>query len=151
MLLVFFVAIVVSDGNRCMWDLYRDKPISVLYGHHYRISNVAFNEGMHQVISLSCDKVWIITVMIIRRDEQTMKVWDTRMWKCIDTITDERTLIPENTISSVAFDEQRRCLVTCSNALSAWPVCCIALIHYSVHRLFVLWMRTKVKSAICFL
>lgn len=62
------------------------------------LTQIIVNDKDNQIISLGSDK--------------TVKVWDIRNHKCLQTLQDKEIYKLDNTIFSMAFDHQRKLLLT---------------------------------------
>ena len=71
-------------------------------------SQVAFHDAQQLLISCSVDK--------------TVKLWDMRMQRCLQTVADKTKYRPEDRLSAFAFDSHRGQLFTASTALRPWPL-----------------------------
>ena len=65
--------------------------------HMHPIAQVLFKPN-HQLISLSIDK--------------TIKIWDTRTFRCVQTLVDKQLRIKEDHFRSLAWDNERQSIVT---------------------------------------
>eukprot|EP00755_Sulcionema_specki_P020509 Sspe_Gene.72094::Locus_42912_Transcript_1_1_Confidence_1.000_Length_2699::g.72094::m.72094 len=68
--------------------------------HTHPIKQVLFKPN-HQLLSLSEDK--------------TVKIWDTRTFRCLQTIVDKQQRLPEDRFRCLAWDEKRKTIVTGSS------------------------------------
>ena len=89
-----------------LWHGSTGHKIGSLVGHTASISNVVVDSNLHQVVSLSTDK--------------TIKIWDLRTNRCVQTMEDENTYRPEDRISVMMHDPKRRQLVTGTTRLRSW-------------------------------
>lgn len=96
------------DRQIVIWNPYTQKAMNSLQGHNASIMDVLVNEGQHQLISLSVDKV--------------VKVWDIRNYRCMQTFTDKTEYKPEDRLTCMAFDTEGPALVLCSSTLNVLPV-----------------------------
>jgi WD40 repeat protein len=89
-----------------LWHGSTGHKIGSLVGHTASVSAVEVDANLHQVISLSTDK--------------TIKVWDLRTNRCMQTMEDENTYRPEDRISVMLHDPKRRQLITGTTKLRPW-------------------------------
>ena len=89
---------MVSDVN-----LHPYSKVGQLQGHSASVTQVWTDDNLNQLVSLSSDK--------------TMKVWDLRNNRCVQTFQDETHYRPENRISSLTYDNVRSRLVTATTRL----------------------------------
>lgn len=102
-------SIFVSAGverDVMLWHGSTGHKVGSLVGHTASVSNVVVDNNLQQVISLSTDK--------------TMKIWDLRTNRCIQTMEDENTYRPEDRISVMLHDSRRRQLITGTTKLRPW-------------------------------
>ena len=97
-----------TKKNREIFDPHRCANIASLVGHGSSVSRVLLNNPKHQLISVSIDKV--------------IKIWDTRTFRCLQTIHDTNNYQPENRITSAFYDENEKKLVTCSNQIVTYKL-----------------------------
>ena len=86
---------------RLVWDPFACVTIQTLIGHSAAIQDVIINSQNNQIISLAVDK--------------TIKVWDCRNFRCIQTLTDVESHRPENRFTSMLFDEKNNTLLAGTN------------------------------------
>ena len=91
-----------------IFDPHRCAKLQLLVGHTTSVSNVLMNEARHQIISLSSDKV--------------IKIWDSRTFRCLQTLHDTVGYQPDNRISALLFDDENKRLITCSSKVQSWPI-----------------------------
>jgi len=93
-----------------LWNPYTrtGKPFAQLTGHNASVCHVAFHDAQQLLISCSVDK--------------TVKLWDMRMQRCLQTVADKTKYRPEDRLSAFAFDSHRGQLFTASTALRPWPL-----------------------------
>jgi WD repeat-containing protein 49 len=91
-----------------LWNPYMKKPMATLLGHASPVVQVVVNDAQNQIISLGSDK--------------TLKVWDVRTHRCLQTLVDKQLHRPEDMLSALMFDHRNGCLVTASAHLSVWPM-----------------------------
>jgi WD40 repeat protein len=102
-------SIFISAGverDIMLWHGNTGHKVGSLAGHTASVSNVVVDNSLHQVISLSTDK--------------TIKIWDLRTNRCIQTMEDENTYRPEDRIAVLLHDPKRRQLVTGTTRLRPW-------------------------------
>lgn len=93
-----FIASCGVERDIMLWNPYTGTSIGVLTGHTASVQKVIVNDDDNQLISLSTDKV--------------IKIWDLRSNKCMQTIIDKEDYWPENRITSIMYNRDRRCIVT---------------------------------------
>ena len=77
-------------------------------GHTSSVTQLAIDEKSNNIISLSLDR--------------TVKVWDLRNHKCLQTIeAEEWPKYVDSNASCMTYDRRRRRLLTCSNRIVVWP------------------------------
>jgi len=91
-----------------IFDPHRCAKLQLLVGHSTSVTNVLMKAARHQIISLSADKV--------------IKIWDTRTFRCLQTLHDSVGYQPDNRISALLFDDDNKRLITCSSKLQSWPI-----------------------------
>ena len=91
-----------------LWNPYTLRQVAQLPGHNSSVQHVEVNDDCHQLITCSIDK--------------TVKVWDLRNLKCLQTMQDKTHSRPENRISALRYDPVRCQLLTASTTLRAWPM-----------------------------
>ncbi|CEP03071.1 unnamed protein product (mitochondrion) [Plasmodiophora brassicae] len=96
-----------SSRRITAWDPFRCREINSLSGHMAAVQQVVVNEDKNQIISLAVDK--------------TIKVWDVRNFRCMQTITDANHYRPENRISRLTWVKAHSCLLAATNRLDVWP------------------------------
>eukprot|EP00736_Rhodelphis_marinus_P000207 Rmarinus@m.16743 len=96
------------DRRVCLWNSFVRKPIAVLVGHAGPVKEVLINDALNHIVSLSVDK--------------TVKVWDLRSFRCVQTLRDPCCHLPRNETYAMLFDSQKQCLVTGGSYLGAWPL-----------------------------
>ena len=72
--------------------------ITIISWTYKSVSHVVMNETRHQIISLGFDKV--------------IKIWDTRTFRCLQTLHDTVGYQPDNRISALLFDNDNKRLIT---------------------------------------
>ena len=101
-----FIASCGLERNVLLFNPFTGKSVGTLAGHSASVCDVIVNEADNQLISLSMDKV--------------VKIWDIRSNKCMQTITDKTDYWPENRISAIAFNPQRKAIVTGATKLDSY-------------------------------
>ena len=101
-----FIASCGLERNVLLFNPFAGKRVGLLAGHSAPVCDVIVNEADSQLISLSTDKV--------------IKIWDIRSNKCMQTITDKTEYRPENRISAIAFNPQRKAIVTGATRLDLY-------------------------------
>jgi len=98
-----------------LWSPYthKPKPVAVLQGHNASVLHVAIHDDGFQLFTCSTDK--------------TLKVWDLRTHKCLQTIHDKTHYRPENKISAMKFDPVHMRLLTGTTKLRSWPLVKMAM------------------------
>ncbi|KAJ3336526.1 WD40 repeat domain 95 [Kappamyces sp. JEL0680] len=92
-----------------LWNPYvLSKPTGNLYGHNANIVNIVVNNEEGIIFSLSEDKM--------------IKLWNARNLMCVQTMVDKNAHRPENTITSIFYDNVNRQIVTGSGKLETWPL-----------------------------
>eukprot|EP00759_Apiculatamorpha_spiralis_P001100 PhF_6_TR10410/c0_g1_i2/m.16328 len=103
------VASCGADRVVNIWNPYMErKPIFTLEGHNAPLVSVTFNTKLHQILSLSEDKV--------------IKIWDIRTFRNLQTIYDKEVYYPENHLTAMAYDDKRASIVCASSSLRAFPL-----------------------------
>eukprot|EP01062_Namystynia_karyoxenos_P076890 TRINITY_DN7625_c0_g1_i1.p1 TRINITY_DN7625_c0_g1~~TRINITY_DN7625_c0_g1_i1.p1 ORF type:complete len:1468 (+),score=290.56 TRINITY_DN7625_c0_g1_i1:143-4546(+) len=97
-----------TERHVFIWNPYIAKPMHRLDGHHQPLVSICFNDAQHQLISLSVDKI--------------LKVWDLRTLKCLQTICEDATHTPEDTLSCLTFDARRGAIACASSRPTIFPV-----------------------------
>ncbi|WIA32779.1 hypothetical protein OEZ86_005963 [Tetradesmus obliquus] len=97
-----------ADRLLVLWNPFSSRPLGQLAGHVAPLVAVAVNEREHQVISAAADK--------------TIKVWDLRNQRCLQTLQDRATHSPEDTLTALAYSPSRKLLVSAAYSLRAWPL-----------------------------
>jgi len=80
-----------------LWSPFVSKPVGSLIGHASSIQQVLTNERQNQIVSLGSDK--------------TVRVWDVRNLKCVCTLQDNMSHIPENRFYNMFMDVTNEQLV----------------------------------------
>jgi len=97
-----------------IWNPYTrgGKPMAQLVGHTSSVQHVTINEENYQLISCDLSK--------------TMKVWDMRNYKCLQTIQDKASYRPVDQITALMYDPVRSQLLSASTSLRPWPMLKVA-------------------------
>lgn len=105
-----FFASCGMDRLVIVWDGFTMKPMTQLQGHTAAVNTVLMNEPGHQLVSVSVDHI--------------VKVWDTRNFRCIQTMHIGAPAIGrvEEATVSVTFDPDGPALVLGTRQLSVWPL-----------------------------
>lgn len=93
-----FIATCGVERDIMLWNPFTGTSIGMLTGHTASVQKVIVVEDDNQLISLSTDK--------------TIKIWDLRTNKCMQTIVDKEHYWPENKITSIMFNESKKCIVS---------------------------------------
>ncbi len=96
------------DRGVTVWNPFVEGCVGTLYGHDEPIVNVMFNDRDWQLLSVSHDK--------------TIKVWDIRNYKCVQTIVDDHAYQPEDELSAAMWNVDRGILVTAGSCLRVYAV-----------------------------
>lgn len=99
-------ASVGVERDVILWHGSTGHKIGSLVGHMASISNVVVDENLHNVITLSTDKM--------------IKVWDLRSNRCIQTLEDDNVYRPEDRLTVMMHDSKRRQLLTGTTKLRSW-------------------------------
>lgn len=104
-----------------IWNPYTrgGKPMAQLVGHTSSVQHVTINEENYQLISCDLSK--------------TMKVWDMRNYKCLQTIQDKARC----SVAIVSIDPGQGALPALAMAYSLWL--CSPWLH--LRWLYLLWLR----------
>ena len=101
-----FLASCGMDRQVILWNPITRRPLHTLSGHTSAVQDVLILEERHQILSMSVDK--------------TIKVWDIRNHRCIQTVTDRTAFRPENKIGALAKDNLRKTILTATLKPRAW-------------------------------
>eukprot|EP01065_Artemidia_motanka_P024209 TRINITY_DN28847_c0_g1_i1.p1 TRINITY_DN28847_c0_g1~~TRINITY_DN28847_c0_g1_i1.p1 ORF type:complete len:1562 (+),score=456.93 TRINITY_DN28847_c0_g1_i1:100-4785(+) len=106
-----------QERDCLVWNPFIPKPINRLRADSvpgrtaplvevvFALEDSAVGHSDAQLITLASDK--------------TVRVWDLRMWRCVQSIRDKKVHTPEDRIGAIAFDQGRQCLITASTQLHA--------------------------------
>ena len=70
------------------------------------VSQLFLHDNKNLLLSLSVDKV--------------IKVWDIRMFRCVQTLQDEERHRPEDKVTNVYYNHAHNHIITTSNYVSVW-------------------------------
>ncbi|MEW5310065.1 MAG: hypothetical protein WDW38_001897 [Sanguina aurantia] len=102
-----FVATCSQDRRIMLWNPFSQKPLAILTGHTTSVTDVIVNDRDNQIISLAADK--------------TMKVWDIRNHKCLQTVTDREVYaLGDHQVAAMAYDVPRKTLLTGNTHPKVW-------------------------------
>ena len=104
-----------------LWSPFVSKPVGVLQGHASSIQQIICNERHNQIISLGSDK--------------TVRVWDVRNLKCVCSLTDNNSHIPENRFYNMFLDVSNEQLVLGSGRPHRHPMKHAASVNESAYGL----------------
>jgi WD40 repeat protein len=115
---------LIASGGRdkeiFIWNPFLEKSLVTLRGHNAPILKVAFNDKESQLITIASDR--------------TMKIWDIRTNKCMQTIQQENLVSNgrqpvqqmlkqrRDFYSAAYYDQRNSTIVTASKYLNIWPV-----------------------------
>ena len=92
-----------------LWNPYvLNKPAGYLFGHQSTIVQICVNNEDGIIFSLSEDKV--------------IKLWNARNLTCLQTLFDKVSHRPENLLTAMFYDPNKRQIMTASSTLETWPV-----------------------------
>ena len=100
---------IYSGGDDCVvqvWTPLSNGPVSSLMGHEASVCDILALPQENQILTLDLSK--------------TVKVWDIRTNRCLQTFSDEQSYHPENRLGRLAFDPKRRQLVSGSVQPKTW-------------------------------
>ncbi|KAG2378265.1 hypothetical protein C9374_008408 [Naegleria lovaniensis] len=94
------------DKEVRLWNPFISNPLVTLYGHEKPIVDVKFNLEDRQIITLDTGK--------------TIKVWDMRNYKLLQTINDASN--SKNPCSTMLYNPKKSSIITASNKLKMFPM-----------------------------
>eukprot|EP00755_Sulcionema_specki_P020988 Sspe_Gene.12869::Locus_4412_Transcript_1_1_Confidence_1.000_Length_3569::g.12869::m.12869 len=97
-----------TERHVSVWNPYISRPVYRLDGHMCPLIEVCFNDTTDHLISVGLDK--------------SLRVWDIRTMRCVQSFSETRPHWPEDLLSAVAIDETRRSLVCCSSFPTIFPM-----------------------------
>ena len=100
---------IYSGGDDCVvqvWTPLSNGPVSSLMGHEASVCDILALPRENQILTLDLSK--------------TIKVWDIRTNRCLQTFADEQSYHPENRLGRLTFDPKRRQLVSGSVQPKTW-------------------------------
>lgn len=109
--------IMYDDMDRLIWDPFSCEVTHRLVGHESSVQDVIIRNNL--LISLSTDKVTlsyhvaITMVMILAMMTQVIKIWDVRVFRCIQTIEDPIQHRPENRITGIPCHQPSCVIISC--------------------------------------
>ncbi|KAK9826031.1 hypothetical protein WJX74_006828 [Apatococcus lobatus] len=106
---IYKVAITAGQDRQIIfWNPYAPQPMARLQGHQAGIVDVVLDERNNQLISLSAD--------------QTIKVWDIRKHRCLQTMVYTDLSIKQKfKLSTIKYDQHRQRIITGSILPRIWP------------------------------
>ena len=97
-----------DDMTIKLWAVLSEGPLGQIQGHQASVLQVLPVENENQLISIDSLK--------------TVKVWDLKSKRCLQTFTDTMEYHPENQIGGVCFDPKRRSLITAAVQPKVWAL-----------------------------
>eukprot|EP01012_Entosiphon_sulcatum_P043513 TRINITY_DN5785_c0_g1_i1.p1 TRINITY_DN5785_c0_g1~~TRINITY_DN5785_c0_g1_i1.p1 ORF type:complete len:1237 (+),score=171.78 TRINITY_DN5785_c0_g1_i1:705-4415(+) len=97
-----------AERHIFIWNPFISKPVFKLEGHAAPMVSVVFNETGQTLLSMCSNKV--------------IKLWDTRTFKCIQTVQDHQHYWPEDCTTAVAWDSRRQSIVTGTTHPVVWQI-----------------------------
>ncbi|XRB12060.1 EF-hand domain-containing protein [Pseudoscourfieldia marina] len=98
-----FIASCGTEREVMLWNPFTGRRSGILTGHTASVLDICLNERETLLFSLCADK--------------SIKVWDIRMNRCIQTIVDKENLIPENRYFAMIYNKLHKKIVVASNKL----------------------------------
>lgn len=92
-----------------IWNPFISKEVAQLQGHTAPLVDLCFNSNNHcELVTLASDK--------------TIKLWDIRTFRCIQTFREKRTFRPQDRLTSLMYDRQNDRIITGTTELHVWTV-----------------------------